>query len=258
MFNFESGKQIAVIKKKNEKDNKDKKAKDKKVFMNNEDDNIKNSYKSLETPPAEYFQLVKDPEAERICLYIVGASGSGKSYWTTEFVKEFKKTNKNKKIYLISPITDDTNINSLKAIRLNPEGDTFIQEPPECEDFKDSLLICDDIEAYSNKKTIVRIMNLINSILTTGRHHNVSLLFIVHNATQGNMTKLLLLESQGIVMFPQNMTGRSAKYLLDQYLGLDKEQIKKIKQMKSRAITVMKTYPMIIVSENEIFNLKEF
>ena len=95
MFNFESGKQIAVIKKKNDKENK--KEKDKKVFMNNEDDNIKNSYKSLETPPAEYFQLVKDPEAERICLYIVGASGSGKSYWTTEFVKEWKKTNKRKK-----------------------------------------------------------------------------------------------------------------------------------------------------------------
>ena len=54
------------------------------------------------------------------------------------------------------------------------------------------------------------------------------------------------------------MTGRSSKYWLDQYLGLDKEQIKKIKQMKSRAITVMKTYPMILVSENEIFNLKEF
>jgi len=72
------------------------------------------------------------------------------------------------------------------------------------------------------------------------------------------MTKMLLLECQGIVVFPQNMTGKSSKYLLDQYLGLDKEQIKKIKQMKSRAITIMKTYPMIIVSENEILNLKEF
>ena len=41
MFNFENGKQIAVIKKKNDKESK--KAKDKKVFMNNEDDNIKNS-----------------------------------------------------------------------------------------------------------------------------------------------------------------------------------------------------------------------
>ena len=54
------------------------------------------------------------------------------------------------------------------------------------------------------------------------------------------------------------MSGKSSKYLLDQYFGLDKDQIKKIKHMKSRAITIMKTYPMILVSENEIINLKEF
>jgi hypothetical protein len=54
------------------------------------------------------------------------------------------------------------------------------------------------------------------------------------------------------------MTGKSSKYLLDTYLGLDKEQIKKIKKMKSRAITIMKTYPMILVAENEIINLKDF
>ena len=48
----------------------------------------KNSYSTLETKANEYFQLVKDPEQERICLYIVGASGSGKSYWTTQFLKQ--------------------------------------------------------------------------------------------------------------------------------------------------------------------------
>ena len=64
---------------------------------------------------------------------------------------------------------------------------------------KNSLLICDDIEAYSNKKTVMKIMNLI-ILLTTGRHFNISLLFLVHNATQGNMTKLLLLESHGIII----------------------------------------------------------
>ena len=76
-----------------------------------------------------------------------------------------------------------------------------MNDPPTTEDFKNSLLICDDIEAYSNKKTVMKIMNLINSILTTGRFFNISLLFLVHNATQGNMTKLLLLESHGIILF---------------------------------------------------------
>ena len=92
-------------------------------------------------------------------MYIVGASGSEKSYWTTQFVKQYKSTNKTKKIYLISPIIDDKNINSLKTIWLNPESEIFMYDPPTTEDFKNSLLICDDIEAYSIKKTVMKIMN---------------------------------------------------------------------------------------------------
>ena len=93
-FNYEGvGKNIAVVKNKNND-----KVKDKNVYMSSEEE-AKNSYSTLETKANEYFQLVKDPEQERICLYIVGASGSGKSYWTTQFVKQYKLTNKTKKIY---------------------------------------------------------------------------------------------------------------------------------------------------------------
>ena len=105
-------------------------------------------------------------------------------------LKQYKLTNKTKKIYLISPIIDDTNINSLKPIRLNPESKNFINDPPTTEDFKNSFLICDDIEAYSNTKTVMKIMNLINSILVTGRHFNISLIFLIHSPTQGHLTKL--------------------------------------------------------------------
>jgi hypothetical protein len=37
-----------------------------------------------------------------------------------------------------------------------------MNDPPTTEDFKNSLLICDDIEAYINKKTVMKIMNIIN------------------------------------------------------------------------------------------------
>ena len=78
-FNYEgAGKNIAVVK------NKNNEIKDKKVYMSSEEE-AKNSYSSLETKANEFFQLVKDPEQERICLYIVGASESGKSHWTTQF-----------------------------------------------------------------------------------------------------------------------------------------------------------------------------
>ena len=45
------------------------------------------------------------------------------------------------------------------------------------------------------------------------------------------------------------------KYLLDQYLGLDKEQIKRIKKLDSRWVTIMKSYPMIVLSEKEAYVL---
>ena len=44
----------------------------------------------------------------------------------------------------------------MKPTRLNPESDNFIQDPPEVEDFSNSILICDDIEAYTNKHTVLR------------------------------------------------------------------------------------------------------
>lgn len=251
-FNYEEGKQIAILKKRN-----DEKYKGKKIFLNDPKQDVKQAYENLQAKDNEYFQLTSDPESERICLYIVGSSGSGKSHYATEFIKEWKKTNKNKKIYLISPITDDKNINCLKPTRINPQSQAFFQEPPNCEDFTNSLLICDDIEAY-DKPITQRIMTLINSILTTGRHHKVSLIFIAHNPTAGLMTKILLLESHGIVMFPKTMGGKSSKYLLDQYLGLDKNQIKKLKNLKSRAVCILRTYPLTLISENEIVSLNNF
>jgi hypothetical protein len=54
------GKQIAVIKNK-----ENPKAKDRKVFLSSEEE-AKNNYNRLETKENEFFQVVKDPDAERI------------------------------------------------------------------------------------------------------------------------------------------------------------------------------------------------
>ena len=63
-FNYEGvGKNIAVVKNKNND-----KIKDKNVYMSGEEE-AKNSYSTLETKANEFFQLVKDPEQEPICLY---------------------------------------------------------------------------------------------------------------------------------------------------------------------------------------------
>ena len=54
--------------------------------------------------------------------------------------KRVSQEKKKNKVHLISPISDDKNINSLKPNRLNPNTQAFLDDPPECIDFKDSIL----------------------------------------------------------------------------------------------------------------------
>jgi hypothetical protein len=68
-------------------------------------------------------------------------------------------------------------------------------------------------------------------------------------------TKKLLNESHAITVFPRNMGGRSIKYLFENYLGLDKEEIKRLKKLKTRALTVVKGWPKVVVSDKEILCL---
>jgi hypothetical protein len=45
------------------------------------------------------------------------------------------------------------------------------------------------------------------------------------------------------------------KYVCDSYLGMEKAEIEKIKKLESRAVTILKLYPKVVVSEKEIFIL---
>jgi hypothetical protein len=89
-----------------------------------------------------------------------------------------------------------------------------------------------------------------------GRHHNISAIITYHVATAGAETKLVLNESQSITIFPNSMGGRSLKYLLDSYLGLDKKQIDKIKKHDSRWVTILKTFPKMVLYEGGSYILR--
>ena len=72
------------------------------------------------------------------------------------------------------------------------------------------------------------------------------------------MSKILLSESHAIVLFPANMSGRASKYLLENYLGFDKKQVEKIKHVNSRAVAILKSYPMVVLTEKQIIPLSKF
>lgn len=210
---------------------------------------------SLRDRPDQVFQLIPNPETERQILYITGSSGSGKSYFTRMYCNEYNKIFPKRPIYLFSSIGDDSSIDAIRGLKRVKLGKEFIEESFEINDFKDSLVIFDDTDCITDKKLRTKVNGILGMILETGRHTNTYCIYTSHLACAGNDTKRILNEAHSITFFPATAGGRTLKYLMDSYLGLDKAEIAHIKRLPSRWITVLKTYPKVVVSEKDIFLL---
>jgi hypothetical protein len=125
----------------------------------------------------------------------------------------------------------------------------------EVKDFKDSLVIFDDTDCLQNKHLKKKIEGILNVLLETGRHKNVEICYSSHLACNGLDTRRILNECKSVTIFPHGLGGKSLKYLLDNYFGLDKEQIRKIKKLNSRWVTIQKGFPMLVMSEKECYVL---
>ena len=251
-MNFENiGKVVAKVVNENDK------KKDKIISVSDKTNDLDNPMKKIVlTKTFETIQQIPNKQQERQILYITGASGSGKSYYTQAYCKEYKKLYPKNEIYLFSSINEDSSIDKIKGLNRFVLDDVFMKEELSVDDFKDSMVIFDDTDVISNKALKNKINSILNQLLEVGRHKNCSVCLTFHLPTAGLETKRILNEAHSITIFPSSLGGRSLKYLLDNYLGLDKEQIKKIKNINSRWITICKTYPMVVLSEKEAYLLK--
>ena len=219
------------------------------LHITDKTDEIKEHFSTYSCKDKESIQQIPDKQKERQILYITGASGSGKSYYTYLYCEQYRKQNPKNPIYLISSINDDSSIDKIKGLKrfdLNPK---FIETAIGVEDFKNSMVIFDDTDCITNKILRNKINGLLGLILETGRHFNTSCIYTSHVPSAGLDTKKILNESHSITLFPNALGGRALKNLLENYLGFDKEQRKKIRTIKSRWITICKTYPMCVLYE---------
>ena len=207
------------------------------------------SFPTLELKGEAKLQQIPS-NAERDVLYISAMSGSGKSFYTAEYVKQYhKKYNKNP-IYLFSSIDNDKCLDSIKSIqRFNIKDPIFLNTPISAKDFEKSLVIFDDCDVLSDKNTKKKIFQILDEILQTGRHFHTSCIFTSHNSCSGNQTKCILNEATSITIFPKTAGNKSLRYLCDQYLGLDKKQIADLKKIEGRWVTFVRAYPRCIFTE---------
>ena len=207
------------------------------------------------------FALAPRPviEKERSVLFIAGESGAGKSYFVREYAKDYKKMFPNNPIYLISYLDRDETLDSYKGItRLNCFNDQFLNDAFNLDlevEFSNSLVIFDDVDSIAEKKVKTIIYGLLNKMLRIGRHYNLSVAYLGHELYASHELKSILNESHSITFFPKFLNYKKLKYLLEEYFGLEKEQVQKIRAIKDRNVTYIKGADKVILSDTEAFIL---
>ena len=158
-------------------------------------------------------------------------------------------------LYMISKLTEDSSLDDVKELKRIKIDKTLITSPLDVEDFKDCLIIFDDIDCIKDKAQKEALNQLKNEILETGRHTRTTILITSHLACKGNETRSILNECHSLTFFLGS--GMPVDYLLQNYVGLEKKQIQKLKQIPSRWITIFRSFPMMVLTEKKLMFLKD-
>jgi len=215
-----------------------------------EKDNLIKEFRQLKIANDSKFQHIPDTTKEREILYITGPSGSGKSTYTRKYLEQYKKKFKNRPIYLFSSLPSDESLDKVQPKRIKLD-ETIHTDPIAVEELKESICIFDDIDVISDKKIREGVYTILNQVLEIGRHYKIHCVVTNHLPTNGKDTRRILNEAHTVTYFPHSAGGK-IKYMLEEYVGLDKKQIAYMKRQNSRACTIFKNYPQCYLLEHEI------
>ena len=222
------------------------------ISDNLDGDEFSKTHKNIVLKDDGKFQHIPNPELNREVLYICGPSGSGKSYYTKNWILEWKKNHKKGDVFLISPFDEDVSLDEIKPKRIILDK-SLVDQPITPEDLKDSCIIFDDIDSIGDKEIKKAIFKLLFQCLEIGRHYNISVIQTNHTLCNGPDTKKVLNEAHHIIFFPNSGSKKSIKYLCENYCGLDKKDIEKIKKCRSRWCCIHRNYPVSISTEKCLF-----
>ena len=182
------------------------------VFSVSEDDTLDSKL----TPTFEeyqikegVFQYVPDKNRDRDTIFICGMAGSGKSYWTASYIKEYIKIYPKNDIYLMSECKEDKVLDDIKEIKRMKVDDSLIENPIDFNEFKDCCIVFDDTDALTGKLGKA-VYALRDKLLKNGRKQHVTVISTNHTCT-GLDLKAVLNESDVIVFFMKNYN-RALKY----------------------------------------------
>lgn len=219
---------------------------------------------SLEDPKDTTFRsLPYIVPSQRQSSYISGKSGSGKSFFIRDYIRNMHKlypATKKQKIYLFtgSRTAAEDNVykkfKNLCVILINEVNPQELAEVTH-EEFSDCTVIFDDWEVIDDKYVADFIQRLIRALLNYTRKQNVTLLFTTHKHKQGHRTADIIFDCDQYVLFPKFGIEGILKFL-ETYADISSKSMKeRIKNLRTRTLVVRNVAPNVLISDTDIFLL---
>lgn len=198
-----------------------------------------------------------DPNIRQV-LYIAGPSGSGKSFYVSKYIANYQKLFPKNEVIIFCRVTDDPAFKDLKVKYILLDENIYLDPIDPVKELEDCLIIFDDCDTLPDKRVKYALDKLKNDIMEVGRKRKIYIAITSHLINKGNETKTVMNEAHLITFFPQGGSLRNIKYLLEQYIGLDKKQMKFLLSLpNTRWITIKKTYPQLCFYEHGCFMLNQ-
>lgn len=199
----------------------------------------KKEFKIPYSEPKTFMEIIPFlGDEDRTVLNISGPCGVGKSYICATFAKNYKTMFPNNKCILFTRKKSTKTYDKFKVkIKKMKLDDNFLETQLEPENFTNTLCIFDDCDTMQGKIG-KKVIALKEAILETGRDMGIHTLVCSHVINANNKTKLILIEMKGLVIFPARGNKYGYKRTLKEYVGLERDEIKKIFKLPSRWVSV--------------------
>ena len=189
-----------------------------------------------------------DMTRERSVMMVCGMSGSGKSTYVASLCRTYRKQYPTNKVILFSNKNSDPVFDSLEFVERVVINDELIKDPLTLLELSNSFVIYDDVECNPSKEIDKELTRISDLILQQGRSFKTSFAYVSHQSNNYKATRNILNETHSVTIFPALVTKYSLKYLLGNYFGLEKNEIKRIGRLPSRWVTLLKAPTIALYS----------
>lgn len=220
--------------------------------------------------PIEQISPLFDPD-DRITMFIAGCQKCGKSFFIGNFIRNhYLALHPERTIYIVTGLSErDRNFEGLNMLKISTDPKFLasltleqLRTNPLTGERNGALVVFDDIDRISDKKSSNAVYKLASDILSNGRDHttqagmaDIDCIITNHEANDWLKTRTALTECNWVVLFPAATTHRTMTTIIDK-IGASKEQKQDIiKYRSSRYLLLHKTFPKFCVMEDRIFLL---